>query len=176
MKPEIIHRCLLPATLALFPAEYNTPQARAMLLAIGLQESDFKHRQQLTGGVRDWWRSEGPAASYWQIERIGIRGVLQHHRAGKILCSALDTLGYPADLDTIWSAIRYDNILAVVVARLILWIHPQPLPGPTSAAAAWTQYLQTWRPGKPKPDKWEEFYRRAWRIVLDDLGEHGGVL
>jgi hypothetical protein len=177
MKPEAIYRCLLPATQALFPADFNTPKARAMLLAIGLQESDFDHRQQLIVGVREWWRSlTGAACGYWQIERIGIRGVMEHHRAGPMLRKVCDILGYPFDLETLWGAIRHNDILAVAIARLILWIHPAPLPGPADTDEGWKQYLLTWRPGKPKPDKWSECYRRAWRIVLDDLGENGGVL
>ena len=177
MRPEIAYRCLLPSVQALFAPEFSSPKASAMLIAIALQESDFQHRQQLVGGVRDWWRSlTGPAASYWQIERIGIRGVLEHRKAGHMLRAVLEVLGYPADVETIWSAIRYDNILAVAVARLILWMHPDALPGPAQSHEAWRQHLATWRPGKPKPEKWGACYASAWRIVLDDLGERGGVL
>jgi hypothetical protein len=85
-------------------------------------------------------------------------------------------MGYPDDLETIWSAIRYDNILAVAVARKILWIDPEQLPGPTESDDAWLYYLRTWRPGKPHPGKWADNYKQAWRIVLDDLAQNGGTL
>lgn len=158
---------VLPATLAMYPAEFNTPAARAQLLAIGGVESEFLHRQQLVGAFRRWWESiTGPATSYFQIERIGIRGVLEHHRAGAMLRKALDELGYPANVEIIHQAIKHDIILAVVVARLILWIDPAPLPGPNNAWAAYQYYLRTWRPGKPCDfAKWQIWYTRAWKIV-----------
>jgi len=31
--------------MRLFPAQYSSPEAAAMLIAIGLQESDFRDRQ-----------------------------------------------------------------------------------------------------------------------------------
>lgn len=168
MKPEIAYKHLFPACKALFPerADLMSAEACAELLAIGMQESDFAHRQQLTGGIRDWWRSlTGPAASYWQIERAGIKGVMQHHRTRPMLQRALEKLGYPEDLETIWSAIRYDNILAVVVARLILFQYPGRLPLENEPSVGWSQYFATWRPGKPKPEKWAACYRTAWDIV-----------
>ncbi len=167
MTPDTFHKVLLPATLALYPAEFNSPAARAQLLAIAGVESEFLHRQQLVGKFRQWWESTfGPATSYFQIERIGIRGVLEHHRAGDMLRRVLVELGYPADVEVIHQAIKYDIILAVVVARLILWIDPAPLPGPGQAWAAYQYYLRTWRPGKPCTfEKWQIWYERAWRIV-----------
>lgn len=168
MTPEIFHRVLLPATLALYPPQYNTPEARALLLTIPGVESEFLHRQQLVGAIRRWWESvTGPAASYFQIERIGIRGVLEHHRAGPMLKHVLAELGYPPDVDIIHQAIKYDIILAVVIARLILWIDPAPLPtradGPFKS---YEYYLRTWRPGKPCGiDKWILWFDRAWRVV-----------
>jgi hypothetical protein len=179
VKPEIVHATLLPAIKILFPdrPELFTPQAQAMLIAIGLQESGFLHRQQLTGGIREWWKSiTGPAAGYWQHERIGVRGVLEHRITGPMLRRALDQMGYPADAETIWSAIRYDNVLAVVVARLTLYQFPGPLPGIGMHHEGWRQYLATWRPGKPHMGKWQDCYDRAWRIVLDHMAENGGVL
>lgn len=168
MTPEIFHKILLPATLAMYPAHYNTPPARAMLLTIIGVESEFLHRQQLIGSIRKWWESvTGPATSYYQIERIGIRGVLEHHRAGLLLRKVLQELGYPAELEVIHQAIKYDIVLATVIARLILWIDPAPLPGPNEPKIAHAYYLRCWRPGKPcSYEKWLLWYERAWDVVL----------
>src|SRR5690606_27518522 len=55
--------------LELLPSRMDTPKARLMLLAIGLQESRFDHRRQIGG----------PARGLWQFERGGgVRGVLRH--------------------------------------------------------------------------------------------------
>jgi len=46
---EVMEKAILPA-LAILPAKMDTPQARVMLLAIGLQESEFAHRRQMGNG------------------------------------------------------------------------------------------------------------------------------
>jgi len=168
VRPEIVHRYLLPACQELFPerAALMSVPAQAMLLAIGLQESQFMHRQQLVGGVREWWRSlTGPAAGYWQFERIGVRGVLEHRTTGPMMHRACVALGYPVDVETLWSAARYDNILAVVLARLALFRLPQPLPTRAQPNEGWRQYIDAWRPGKPHEARWQDNWDQAWRIV-----------
>lgn len=170
MKPEVVHRCLVAATLSIFPHEFNTPRAQAMLLAIGLQESKFEARRQLVAGEKRWWKSQGPAVGYWQNERIGIQGIMEHRRAGPLLEQVCGELGYPFDLDVLYDAVKYDNILAVVIARLMLWVHPDPLPDESDVAAAWHYYIRTWRPGKPHADRWAENYSRAWAIVHAEQG------
>lgn len=166
MDASVAHGFLVSACLQLFPDRYNTPPARAMLLAIALQESDFIHRQQLIGNHRNWWESlKGPATSFWQFERIGIRGVLEHHTTGPLIREVLDTLGYPEDVGTIHTAVTHNDILAACFARLLLWQVPQALPGPDQASEAWRQYLRAWRPGKPRPERWQSRYHTAWNIV-----------
>lgn len=166
MNAEIAHNFLFPACLALFPAKYNTPEARAMMLSIGLQESDFQARQQLVGNHRNWWESiNGPAVSFWQFERIGIRGVLEHRSTGPLIRNVLAMLGYPADLETIYQALKHNDILAVCFARLLLYRVPEALPGPDDVAEAWRQYVWAWAPGKPKPERWLDRYIQAWEIV-----------
>lgn len=166
MKPEIVHDILLPACLAVFPPKYNTLDARAMLLAIGLQESGFQHRRQLLAGVTQWWRSNGPAMGYWQFERTGVRGVMEHPGTRGPMRQVCEKLGYPMDLEVLYQAIQYDIVLAVAVARLALWADPAPLPRADQPSVAWSYYLRTWRPGKPKPGTWLAHYQRAWHIVL----------
>lgn len=167
MNAQIAHDFLLPACLSLFPAQYNTPAARAMMLAIALQESDFESRQQLIGHHRNWWQSlNGPAVSYWQFERIGIRGVLEHRSTGPLIRRVLSKLGYPDDVETIYKALIHNDILAVCFARLLLFRVPQALPaGPQEVNEAWRQYLWAWAPGKPKPERWPSRYALAWEIV-----------
>ena len=73
---EIIATGIDPA-LALLPASMDTPEARIMLLAIGLQESHFEHRRQLVGNPPG---PSGPAKSLWQAEQGGglVRGLRLH--------------------------------------------------------------------------------------------------
>lgn len=139
---------VLPAALSLLPKRMNTAPARAMLMAIGLQESRFQYRRQLGGG---------PARSFWEFEMGGINGVLQHPSTRLIITSVLGSMRYlPRDC---YVAIEHNDTLAAVFARLLLYTHPKPLP--TDADDAWVYYLATWRPGKPHRDTWDEFYRHA---------------
>jgi len=166
MTPETLNSFLLPSCLALFPEKYNTPEARALLIAIALQESDLKHRQQLIGNHRNWWESvNGPATSFWQFEKIGIQGVLEHRRTGELARIVLDRLGYPVDVPTIHKAIAHNDILAACMARLALYRLPQALPTRGQPEIGWRQYVEAWRPGKPKPERWPERFELAWKVV-----------
>lgn len=62
MDLRTVRRSIVEPTLLLLPAKMESPQAVVMLLTIGLQESLFEHRRQL---------GNGPARSFWQMERGG---------------------------------------------------------------------------------------------------------
>lgn len=167
MNAQQYHDFIVPAASRFFPEKFNTPAARAMVIAWALQESDLQHRQQLIGGFRDWWKSEkGPAAGFGQFERIGIRGVLEHRASADLVRVVLDIFGYPDDVETIFKALIHNDLLGAVFIRLALWRLPQPLPtGPDQADEAWNQYLLAAAPGKPKKEKWARNYAEAWRVV-----------
>lgn len=140
---------VIPTAMALLPARLDAPEARALLVAIGLQESRFEHRRQV----------RGPAHGFWQFESGGgVHGVLTHRSSKPLIVPVLELLRYaPGDC---YDAITHNDVLACVFARLLLWTHPRPLP--SSAAAAWLYYLECWRPGKPHRETWDRFYEQAW--------------
>lgn len=142
---QIIKWAINPA-LALLPPGMDTPAARVMLLAIGLQESRFEHRRQLVGRPP---RPVGPAKSFWQGEEGGgmVHGV-RLHAATRAHAAALYRARSVAATDrAIWDAIEYDDVLAAGLARLLLWSDPKALPVVGDEAGAWALYLRTWRPG-----------------------------
>ncbi|WAI85851.1 MULTISPECIES: hypothetical protein [Achromobacter] len=147
----ITHAAIVPA-LALLPSAMDTPQARVLLLAIGLQESRFQHRRQVGG----------PARGFWQFERSGgVRGVLMHPTSRENalrICAARRVA--PASA-TVHAALETDDILAAAFARLLLWTDPLRLPAVGDADGAWALYLRTWRPGKPHPQTWPVLYAQA---------------
>lgn len=149
---------VIPAALSLLPAQMDTPAARAMLVAIGLQESRFLHRQQVGG----------PARGFWQFERAGVHGVMTHSATRAPLTEAMRRLRYASILGQIepaQAAIAHNDILACVFARLLLWTVPGVLPSRLDPAEGWQQYLDGWRPGKPHPESWESFFEEAWTRV-----------
>ncbi|WP_343499653.1 hypothetical protein [Achromobacter denitrificans] len=147
-----IVRTAIDPALALLPAKMDTPAARVMLLAIGLQESRFIHRRQIGG----------PARGFWQFEKGGgVRGVLTHastREHAQLVCKAR---GVPATADAVYEALDKDDVLAAAFARLLLWSDPKTLPALGDADAAWALYLRTWRPGKPHPETWPDLYRQS---------------
>jgi len=145
------------AAMALLPPSMSSPEAKAMLIATGLQESQFRFRKQ---------HYQGPARGFWQFEMGGAtRGLIEHPVTGPILRPLLDKLcysTYPAD---VWNAIEHNDVLACVMARLLLYTVPAKLPGPTDVEEGWRQYQWAWRPGKPHPERWPENFSKAWQEV-----------
>lgn len=133
-----------------------------MLLAIALQESRMTHRRQA---------NFGPARSFWQFEKGGVRGVMKHKLSRDPLEHALRTLRYEAQIGQtalLHQAIENNDVLACIFARLLLWTLPDALPGQHAAEIAWAQYLSAWRPGKPHRETWDALYSEAWvRVRLE---------
>jgi hypothetical protein len=154
--PAYLHAVVFPAAFALLPPKMDTPNAKAMLLAIALQESGCLARAQY---------GRGPARSFHQFEVGGVAGVLTHGASREHLYRVLLTMVYPPSAAAVHAAIEHNDILAAVCARLLLWTDAKPLPGPTEAPAGWETYLRCWRPGKPHRGTWDAHYATAWRLV-----------
>lgn len=151
---DYMETLIFPAAFALLPARMDSAEARAIMLAIGLQEARFRHRRQLEGG---------PARGFWQFERGGgVTGVLQHAATRPHILYVLTTLSYDASPETSYTAIEHNDVLAACYARLNLWWLPQALPKRGEAGKAWGQYLDAWRPGKPHRETWDAFFAEAW--------------
>lgn len=153
---EIIQDAYLPAIDLIGVSD--TPQARVMMLAIGLQESRFLYRRQI---------GNGPATGFWQFERGGgVKGVL-NHQASKYkahdLCKAR---GVDPVSQNVWAQLETDDVLAAGFARLLLLTDPRALPAINQTQAAWDCYLRNWRPGKPHPQTWQTCHNQAREAVL----------
>lgn len=146
-----------PAAFSLLPAQMDSPQARAMLTAIGLQESRFLHRRQM---------GNGPARGWWQFEMGGVEGVLSHHASRPTAEALCVLMGYdPADERGVHLAIEHNDILAACFARLLLWTDPRLLPTAEKPVDGWAQYLACWRPGKPHASTWNGHFATAWATM-----------
>lgn len=144
--------------LKFLPAKMDTPNARRMLLAIGLQESGFATTVQYGGG---------PAHSYWQFEQGGgVKGVLNHPASKQLAADACAAWGIDCTPKSVWIAMgepEYQDF-AAVMARLLLWTDAHPMP--TNAADGWDYYNRNWRPGKPHPAK----FPACWNSASAALG------
>lgn len=146
-----------PAAFALLPQAMNRLEARAMLLSIGLQESQFEARRQGGGG---------PARGFWQFERGGgVTGVLGHPSTMEASAAVCAALCYTPTVATCYTAIEHNDVLACCFARLLLWTLPDRLPTRDQSDRGWAQYLHAWRPGKPHPASWADNFATAWAVV-----------
>lgn len=146
---------VIPLALSILPASMASPEAAAMLLAIGYQESRFAARVQVGGG---------PARGFWQFERGGVAAVMGPKETRDALQGAASALCYPLPL-TPWGcfdALTHNDVLACVCARLLLWNVPDPLPAKDHPEAGWAIYLKAWRPGKPRVESWSDAWANAW--------------
>jgi hypothetical protein len=142
--------------LSLLPLRMTSPQARALLVAICVQESAIVARRQ---------KGRGPARGYAQFEAIAVQDVLTRdtsrvHAAG--VCRALDI---EPQVEIVHRAIEFNDVLMAAFARLNLWNVPESLPGRLEVDRAWHYYEDTWRPGKPRPAKWPTAYAIGWQSV-----------
>ena len=154
---EVLELVIRPA-LTLLPERMRSRDAERMLVAIGLQESGFAGRVQRSG----------PAKGFWQFERTGgVQGVLEHHATADLAAHLCVRLRYNADSVLIYQALEHNDLLAAIFARLLLWQVPAPLPGPDDIQESWRQYADdSWRPGKPHRDRWDDSWGRACRAVV----------
>jgi len=159
MMPDLFVRSALVPALSLLPPRMDTPSARAMVLAICLQESRLLSRRQVNG----------PAKGYPQFELAGVEGVLTHRATAlraRDVCLLLD-VGPTAP--SVYLALEYQDVLACCFARLLIWTLPAPLPTRSESELGYGQYLAAWRPGRPRPDAWSQNFEDGWRTV-DALG------
>lgn len=154
--PDTFLRIAIQPAMSLLPPAMNTPNARAMLLAICRQESRLTHRRQI----------RGPARGFAQFELGGgVVGVLTHPKTRPLIEAVLTELSYVPAASACYDAIEHNDVLAMVFARLLLWTVPKALPGPDGAQEGWDQYIAGWRPGKPHRQTWDALYAEAWATV-----------
>jgi hypothetical protein len=158
--PDTFLATALRPAFFLLPQRMNTPEAQAMLVAIALHESKLEKRRQM---------SKGPARSYLQFEKVGVRGVLRHKASAphaKAVCGLLDI---PASVPAVHRAMEFSDVLAVCFGRLLLWRLPFALPTAGEPGEGYTQYLQAWNPNRQKAAlrkaEWLGNYTRAWALI-----------
>lgn len=156
MTAALFHDVALVPALRLLPPFMDSPAARALLVAIALQESQLTQRRQ---------RANGPARSYFQFERAGVVGVLSHVASAEHAREVCRLIDIPATAATVHRALEFSDVLAVTFARLLVWTLPYPLPIQHETEEAYDQYIESWRPGKPRPETWPKNCADAWRVV-----------
>lgn len=157
---DALRRVLYPA-LELLPSKMGGERAETLLLGIALQESGLRARVQ----------DGGTARGLWQMERIAIRDVLRNPIMQDLARKLCGARGCPNSEYSVYLALASDDILAAGIARLYLWLNPEPLPAAGDVDGSLNYYLQTWRPGAYKRDpegiaaRWVTSHRLALEAV-----------
>lgn len=158
MTPEFFLAYPLKGAMSILPANMDAPGARAMVIAICLQESRLQFRRQVGG----------PARGFAQFEQGGgVTGVFNHPSTAaltKVVCASLDV---SPTIASIYNALEQNDVLVAALARLLLWTLPGSLPAQDNPEAGWQQYVAAWRPGKPHRETWDANYLHAWNVVKD---------
>lgn len=139
----------------LLPTKLESYWARVFQAAAGYQETKYLTRVQY---------GNGPARSYWQFEKGGIKGVMLHKASVRMAIAVCEARGVEFNSDAIWRAMETDDVLGATFARLLMYTDPYALP--TTQDAAWAMYAKRlWRPGKPHPDEWPASWAFALSVV-----------
>jgi hypothetical protein len=155
---DLLLRFILPAAYQLLPPAMESQAATALLLSIAMQESGLEYRRQIGGPARGWF----------QFERSGVRGVLDHPSTAAPIAIVLRALRYDATMPSsdVLAAIEHNDVLAAAFARCLLWTDSRPLPFMTEPDVGWQVYVSAWRPGRPRPETWQEHYAAAWARTI----------
>lgn len=141
----------------------DSPAARAMLVAIALQESRIETRRQIGG----------PARGFWQFEQAGgVRGVLTHPLTAQLAAEVCDERSVKPTSPAVYARLEKDDVLAAAFARLLLYPTKAALPLRGEYERSWRYYIEAWRPGKPHRDgvlsdpndDWDDFYDTGWSL------------
>lgn len=158
MTPADLLRLTVRPVLVWMGEPYASAEAELMLLAIAGQESGCSVRAQRGGS----------ALGLWQFEWSGVRGLAGPDaklagEAARFCCP----LGAPPEpmVGEVHRLLGTNDQMACVVARLLLWSDPYPLPKVGEEDKAWSLYLRLWRPGRPRPEAWTASYAAAFHAV-----------
>jgi len=152
--PADFYTTVLEPAAVLLPPHLDSPEARMLLFAIAGQESSWSNRMQTPVAY---------AHGFWQCEHGGgVQAVLTHPQTRPVILRLCDTYAINStDSQVVFDAITYHDPLAYGVARLILLPDPEPLPAVGDSDTAWSYYARNWRPGRPRPGRWEQVYLSA---------------
>ena len=156
----IVRPALRDAVALTGQTRLHTQLAEKYLLAIGLQESRLLETLQRGAGGQ---AMPTLARGFWQFEKGGgARGVLRH-ASTEWFRQLLSEADWPLDVDALHYMLAYNQHLAAVAARALLWTDSQALRD--DEGYAWDYYMRVWRPGKPHPSTWGAFWHEAQQVL-----------
>lgn len=154
---QTVHTQIVIPALQELPTKMFSLPAVTLLLASGGQESGYMTRLQL---------GDGPAHGLWQYEQNGISAVLKNPKSHGYLLGYLQSHGIvDVSAENVYQLVATDDIISCIVARLMYWDDPAPLPKFGEEEYAWQYYFRNWRPGKPNRSRWSFWYQKTVKYL-----------
>ncbi len=147
MTPRQFHDLCVMSGLSLLPPVMTSPEARVLLVAIAMQETGLVTRSEVGGS----------AFGFYQFMEIGVDGVFSHAETGHLAADVAKVLQIPID-ENFYEAVRWNDHMGTVLARLNLWPDPAPLPALGQEMEAFRYYERIWRPKVAVHARWPAAY------------------
>lgn len=142
---DALGKIIVPGLTAL-PKEMDTPEARLIVLATDIQETELLTRQQ----------DGGPARGLGQMQYNCVLDVMHNRASGNLVWNMCGVLGITYGSHAIFDALLTNDELGACMTRLAYWCDPRPLPDVGDMMGAWGAYERVQRPGKPSYTRWKQ--------------------
>ena len=157
-------------TVMLGPAHGDTKweddaRARVLLNAMAGQETGWQNIPQL---------GDGPGRGPWQLGEDTCDDLFRNPTSSLLMRKICQALNIPP-VDA-YSHLLAQPRLSVALSRLDLLCNLHALPNVGAQAAAWAYYVDTWRPGDPRPTHWPACYQAAVSADNQLFGETPHVI
>ena len=168
MSKDILTNVINPALTELAQSGVSvTDAARAMLYAAGLQESNLSARFQATPASSAL--RKGAGRGLWQMRIDDVSRLLTTNSTKERSEAISNKYVGSVHPHAVWATLEYNDVLAAIFARLMLWPDPAALPAPAAVneRAALDYYIRCWRPNSPREKDWTV----NWRATVEMIGK-----
>ena len=148
---EFSTRILAPAALA-FPF-HDTPQSRALLMAVAGVESAWTSR---------WQEPVAYARGFWMCQQNCLNDLLAHPASGPLLRQFATDMEIPAG--GMFEALAWHDGWAYACGRALLLTDRAVLPAVSDTDGASEYYRRNWRPGRYDPVRFATRYAEALAV------------
>jgi hypothetical protein len=155
---QIQTRVLDPMFNQLLP-HFDSPEARVMLLAIGLQESRSSPRGAST--VMVLRAASGSSSAVAVVVGVLTSAASRDYARRRLL----KLRNVAPSADSVWRRLEFDDLLAAAICPPDALGQPASMPALGRGGEAWDYYKATWRPGRPRVRTWNGYYAQALEQV-----------
>lgn len=150
-------RILTPAAefAATLDPRLDSPATRLQMLATAGYESGWQFRAQYPVAI---------ALGFWMDQQNAVQLLLDNPMSGGFLREGAPLLCIGDTAAEIHAASQYNDAIAYLIARLLAWCDPHPVPAIGDEEGCWQAYLRAQNPGAVSRARWAEVYPQCLPI------------